>query len=159
MAEEKEIMQAKATFDTLCNMLTETKWHYEADEDNFVIKCGARGEDLPIELIIKVDPERLIISLLSQLPFQVPENKRVEMALAVSIANYGLVDGSFDYNFANGSIVFRMTSSFMESLIGKELFEYMLFVSCGVVDRFNDKFLMIIKDKMTIEELIKFTKE
>ena len=159
MAEEKEIMQAKAVYDTLCNMLTENKWHYEGDEDNFVITCGAQGEDLPIKLTIRIDPERLLISIISPMPFTVPEDKRIDMALAVSIANYGLVDGSFDYSFANGNIYFRMTSSFMDSLIGKELFDYMVFVSCGTIDRFNDKFLMIIKDKMTLDELVKYTKE
>ena len=112
MAEEKEIMQAKAVYDTLCNMLTENKWHYDEDEDNFVITCGAQGEDLPIKLTIRVDPERLLVSIISPMPFTVPEDKRIDMALAVSIANYGLVDGSFDYSFANGNIYFRMTSSF-----------------------------------------------
>ena len=159
MAEEKEIRQAKATYDTLCEMLKERDWHYESDEDNFTIMCGARGEDLPMEIRIQVDPERLIVTLLSQMPFSVPEDKRVEMALAVSAINFSLVDGSFDYNFVDGTMLFRMTSSYRESLVGKDMFEYMLYVSCKTIDDYNDKFLMIIKEKMTLEDLVKFIAE
>ena len=159
MAEEKEIRQAQATYDTLCEMLKERDWHYESDEDNFTIMCGARGEDLPMEIRIQVDPERLIVTLLSQMPFSVPEDKRVEMALAVSAINFSLVDGSFDYNFVDGTMLFRMTSSYRESLVGKDMFEYMLYVSCKTIDDYNDKLLMIIKEKMTLEDLVKFIAE
>jgi len=159
MADEKEIRQAKAAYDTLCEMLKAREWHYESDEDNFTIMCGARGEDLPMEIRVQVDPERLIVTLLSQMPFSVPEDKRVEMALAVSAVNYALVDGSFDYNFVDGTLFFRMTSSYRESLVGKDMFEYMLYVSCKTIDDYNDKFLMIIKEKMTLEDLVKFIAE
>ena len=159
MADEKEIRQAKAAYDTLCEMLKAREWHYESDEDNFTIMCGARGEDLPMEIRVQVDPERLIVTLLSQMPFSVPEDKRVEMALAVSAVNYALVDGSFDYNFVDGTLLFRMTSSYRESLVGKDMFEYMLYVSCKTIDDYNDKFLMIIKEKMTLEDLVKFIAE
>lgn len=159
MAEEKEIRQAKAAYDTLCDMLKERDWHYESDADNFTIMCGARGEDLPMEIRIQVDPERLIVTLLSQMPFSVPEDKRVEMALAVSAINFSLVDGSFDYNFVDGTMLFRMTSSYRESLVGKDMFEYMLYVSCKTIDDYNDKLLMIIKEKMTLEDLVKFIAE
>ena len=74
----------------------------------------------------------------------------------MSYANNSLVDGSFDYNYLTGHIVFRMTSSYRESLVGKELFEYMLYCSCFTVDEYNDKFLMIAKSDMSNEEIVKY---
>lgn len=159
MADEKEIRQAKAAYDTLCEMLKAEDWHYKSDDDNFTITCGARGEDLPIEVCIRVDPERLIVTLLSHMPFSIPEDKRVAIALAVSAVNYALVDGSFDYNIVDGTLLFRMTSSYRESLISTDMFKYMLYVSCKTVDDYNDKFLMVIKEKMSLEDLLKFIAE
>ena len=159
MAEEKALRQAKAAYDTLCETLKERKWHYEGDDENLEITCGARGDDLPMEIRIRVDPERLIVTLLSELPFSIPEDKRVETALAVSVINYALADGSFDYNFLDGSLVFRMTSSYRESLVSKDMFEYMLYVSCKTIDDYNDKLFMIVKNNMTIEDLIRFIQE
>lgn len=159
MANEKELKQAKVAFDTLCQMLDENEWHYDKDSENMTISCGAQGEDLPMKLTVKVNADRQLISLFSDLDFSIPEEKRVEIALAVSAINAVLADGSFDYNFLDGSLLFRMTSSFRESLIGKDVFEYLVYVSCHTIDDYNDKLLMIIKDKMTLEELLEFIAE
>ena len=159
MAEEKEINQTLVAFQTLCEMLDEKDWHYTKDNDNFSISCGAQGDDLPMEINIQTDPERQIVILLSQLPFSIPDDKRIDVALAVSAINYAIVDGSFDYDFTSGRLLFRMTSSFRESLIGKDVFEYMLLVSCKTIDDYNDKLLMIIKNKMSLEDSVKFINE
>lgn len=155
MQDEKNIKQARAAYATLLEMLDERGWHYDRNDDNFTISCSAKGDDLPIDIRIQVDPDRLLVVLLSQLPYTVPEDKRVDLSLAVSTVNYAIVDGSFDYSVKDGVLLFRMTSSYRESLVGKELFEYMLYVSCHTVDDYNDKFLMLIKDKMTLQDLIK----
>lgn len=157
MADQQQLMQARMVFDTLCQMLDEDDWHYEKDSENeFELHCGARGDDLPIGLKIVVDPDRRLIVLLSPMMFAVPEDKRIPMAVAVSYANYGLVDGNFDYDFINGQIAFRMTSSFYDSLIGKELFKYMLYVACNTVDNYNDKFLALTKLDIPLEKIGEF---
>jgi hypothetical protein len=46
-----------------------------------------------------------------------------------------------------------MTSSFIDSLIGDELIEYMLYVSCRTVDDYNDKLEKIANGEMTLAEL------
>ena len=81
-----------------------------------------------------------------------PDDKRLDMAVAVSAANNLLVDGSFDYDIKQGRMFFRMTSSFRESLVGKDLFTYMLLCSCKTIDDFNDKFMMLAKGLITLEQ-------
>ena len=159
MAEEKDWKKAKTVFKTLCDMLDGRGWKYqkeENDEAGPTIYCGAHGDDLPMEIRIRVDVKRELISLLSKMPFPVPENRRTAMAIAVSKANAGLVDGSFDYNYLNGNIVFRLTSSYRDSIIGKTLFDYMLMVSCYTIDEYNDKFLEVTKKDMSVDEILKF---
>ena len=92
------------------------------------------------------------------MPFAVPENRRTALAVAVSQANNGMVDGSFDFDYLSGRIVFRMTSSYRESLIGKQLFEYMLSCACFTIDEYNDKFLMVAKNEMSAEEILDYIK-
>jgi hypothetical protein len=159
MADLKETKQAQNAFNTLCGMLDDHGWKYHRDDEKLCIECGANGEDLPIDIRINVDADKQLVTLLSQLPFKVPEDDRVLGAVAISAANYNMVDGNFDYNLASGSIIFRLTTSFRESLVSKDVFEYMLFVSCATIDNYNDKFLMLIKKAMSLEDFIKFTKE
>ncbi len=156
MEDEKNTKQAQAAFRTLCEMLDERGWHYEKNPEELFISCSAQGDDLPMEIRICVDAERQLILLLSHMPFNIPEDKRTALAIAVSAANNGMIDGSFDYDYQDGNIFFRMTSSFRDSLVGKEAFEYMLYCSCYTIDRYNDKFLMVAKSNMSNEEILNF---
>ena len=156
MADEK-LERAQKVYGTMCSTLDSHEWHYKKDEEKLSIDCGAQGEDLPMEITIKVDAERQLILLLSHLPFVISEDKRLDVAIAVSAVNDKLVDGSFDYSIADGHMFFRMTSSFIESEIGNELFTYMLMVSCHTIDEYNDKFLMLGKGMMSIEDFISNT--
>lgn len=129
-------------------------WHFKKDEENLTIECGAQGDDLPMEITIVVDPERMLIILMSHLPFVMSEDKRLDTAVAVSAVNFALVDGSFDYDIKSGHMIFRMSNSFRESLIGEDLFIYMILVSCHTIDEYNDKFLMLSKGIITLEQFI-----
>lgn len=153
---QNNVKQAKIAYETLLQMLDEDGWRYEKDEEKLTISCKARGEDIPIDVRMEVEPQRQLIFFLSILPFPVPENRRAEMAVAVTRANFGIVDGSFDYDFVNGMIIFRLTASFRESLISKELLKYMIYVSCGTVDDYNDKLMMVAKSEMGIQEIMEF---
>lgn len=154
MTDERKIEQAKLTYNTLCNMLDGIGWSYEKDEEKLLIRSGVKSEDLPIKFTIRVRPGNQIVSFSSWMPYEVPENKRVDVALAIHAVNYKLIDGSFDYDLSDGSIMFRLTSSFRESILGKELFEYMIMVSTTVVDEYNDKFFAVAKGLMSLEQFI-----
>ena len=154
MAEQKNLEQAKIAFGTLCQALDKHEWHYKKDEEKLSIECGAQGEDLPMEITIKVDADRMLAMLISHMPFVIQEDKRLDVAIAVSAINNALVDGCFDYDIASGHMFFRMTNSFLESKISEEVFVYMLYCSCQTIDEYNDKFLMLAKGMISIEQFL-----
>ncbi len=154
MSEEKNMKQALTTYNTLCRMLDTRDWKYEKHEEDLLIKSGIQGEDLPIEFVMRVSPKTLLVSFISWLPFKIPEDKRIDAAVAVAVANYGLQNGSFDYDMSDGEIMFRLVSSFRESILGEDLFEYMILYSANVVDDYNDKLFMLSKGMITIEQFI-----
>lgn len=156
MAEEMNMRKAKEVFDTLVRMLDTRDWKYEKHEDKLLIKSGIRGDDLPVEFIVIVNPKNEVVQFYSSLPFRMPEDKRIDGAVAVCVANYGLVDGSFDYDLSDGEIRYRLTSSYRQSQLGEDLFEYMIMVAASTVDKYNDKFFMLSKGMMTIQQFIEF---
>ncbi|MBQ4071018.1 MAG: hypothetical protein IJD51_01210 [Clostridia bacterium] len=159
MADNNKMMQANEAYETLCLALDSRGWTYTKDEEGLEVKAEVIGNDIDITLRIKVDPERLLVSLFSDLSYTVPEDSRVEVAVALAMINYATVDGNFDYNFSTGRIIFRLTSRFRESLVGTELFNYMIGVSCSTIDAYNDKLFMIGKGRYTLEELKAFIDE
>lgn len=152
MAATKEELKAAQVYRDICEMLDENGWNYKKVEEKLTIETGARGDDLPMDLTIKVDVKRQLIMLLSHLPYVISEDKRVETALAVSVVNNMLVDGCIDYDLSDGHIFFRMTNSYRDSDISKEVYKYLLYCACQSVDDFNDKLLMLSKGIIDLEK-------
>ena len=151
---ENNMRKAVEVYNTVCSMLDNIGWKYEKVEEKLMIRSGVKGDDLPIEFVVMVKPKNEVVQLLSAMPFNMPEDKRVEGALAICTANYGLIDGSFDYDLSDGQIVFRLTSSYRDSLLSEELVKYMVMVSAGTIDKYNDRFFMLGKGMITIEQFV-----
>lgn len=155
MNDEQKMKNALNVYQTLCAMLDEKEMKYEKHDEDLVVTFVMGGDDIPMQILINVDAEKELIRLLSPIPATFEGEKRIEGAVATCQVNYMLADGSFDYDYSGGKILFRLTSSFIDSLISKEVFDYMIGVACTTVDGFNDKFFMLAKGIMTIEEFFK----
>ena len=154
MSNEVNMELAKRPFDTLVNMFETRNLKYDKNEEELIVRSGIKGDDLPIDFIVVVKPKNEVVQFLSKLPFNMPEDKIIDGAIAASAANYGLVDGSFDYNVMDGSIIFRLTSSYRDSILSEDLFEYMIMVSAATIDEYNDKFFMLAKGMIDIQKFI-----
>ncbi len=150
--DEKDKVQAETVYKTVCAALEEMGLKFDRYDDKLVVSCQGVGEDLPIEMRIMVMPDQHIVSLISQMPFKVPEARRPDIALATSIANYKMVDGSFDFNTKLGTIFYRQTTSYWSSLIGKEVIKYLFTLSITMIDEFNDKFMAVSTGAMSVDD-------
>ena len=155
-ATEQQLQMGEKVFHTICNMLNGINYHYETDRRNedYRIIFTVNGDDIPMKIYMIVRPARDVVSLLSSMPFQAPEDKRTEMAMAVAVANYGLIEGTFDFDINDGEIRYRQTNSYHESLLSEALFEKMLNIALYWIDRYNDRFMMLEKGMMTLQQFI-----
>ncbi len=154
MSEEKNMKAAQNVYETICQMFDDMDFKYERHDEDMVISCTVRGDDFPMEMLFFVHADREIVQLISPMPYRINEEKRVDAAIAVAIANYGLVNGSFDYDMSDGEIRFRVTQAFMDSILGKEVFRYMIAAASSSIDKYNDRFFMLNKGMMTVEQFI-----
>lgn len=154
MVDEKKMELAKQVYQTLCDAIERREWNFGKDEEKLLVHFGVNGDDIPMQFILIVDAERQLIRVMSPLPFKMSASKRMEGAIATCAASFGMADGSFDYDLSDGTIVFRMTASFRESLIGEGLFQYLISCSCAMVDKYNDQFLALDKGIMSITDFI-----
>ena len=159
MSTERETKLAQNVYNTICEMLDEKGINYTKHEDDLVISCTVRGYDIPMDVLFFVNADRQVVRLLSPMPFEIPEDKRFDVGIAVNVANYGLLSGSFDYDISDGELRFRMTTGYRESILGKDLFEQMIMVSALTTDEYNDKFMMLAKGVMSLEQFIEAEKK
>ncbi len=158
MIEENKALHAKTTYGTLCQAMERNNWSHQKDEGKMSVHCAYRGEDLTVDITVTIDAERQLANLYSRFDFVVPENKRLDMAIAVSAVNNDLVNGVFDYNIAKGYLMFRMVNSIADSVISPKVFEYMIACTSITVDKYNDKFLAICKGTLSVEQFIESLK-
>lgn len=154
MGTEKDYYHAKEVYTAICESLDEIGWKYTRDDEKLLVSFSVSGDDIPMSFIIVTDVERQIIRLLSFMPFTVPEDKRIELAVAACVANYKFAVGSFDLDIENGNLLFRVASSFRSSLISTELIRYLVSIACNTIDEYNDQFFAICKGDMTLQEYI-----
>ena len=154
MIDEKKMELAKQVYQTLCRAIEKREWKYDKNEEELIVNFGVNGDDIPMQFIILVDAERQLIRVMSPLPFKMSESNRMEGAIAACAASFALADGSFDYDLFDGTVLFRMTASFRESLIGEGLFQYLISCSCATIDKYNDQFLALDKGIVSITDFI-----
>lgn len=151
--------RAKQVYELFKQDLTNSKIKYEPHDDDLVISMTVHGEDLPQPTLIMVDEDREVVRLISPLPSKIPEDKRMEAAVAVATANYGLVNGSFDYDMSDGEIRYRVCQSYAGTVLNEETVRYLLGVIFFTTDKYNDLFFMLGKGMISLEDFLKKEQE
>lgn len=143
--------------EVLLAMLNHHNLKYTVEEQTdarTTIRIHFTGEDLPMTLHIILRTDRQIASIYSIMPFKITEQQRTNAALAVTAANHGLIDGSFDLNMETGELRFRLTSCYIGTVLTEPLFSYLMFVSAETVDRYNDRFEKLNNGALTLDTFL-----
>ena len=156
--DEKKFSEAKFVFKTLCATLDNRKWNYNKDEEKLIVRTSAVGDDLTIKLYIKVDADRSVMFLKSPMPFDITPQNYNDLVLAVTYANWAMLNGMFEIDTDQGYVGFKAVVPFMDSILSESLCKYLIDMSCRMVDMFNDKLLAVAEKKMTVAEFKSFAK-
>jgi hypothetical protein len=151
---KKQIVLANNIYKLLCEFVNKKGWAFINDDENLSISFSVFGNDLKMEFCVFVDYERELVRLYSPMEYKISESKLFEGAIMTCIANFEILDGSFDYDVSDGSVVFRMTASYDDNLLGDDMFDYIISYSMTCVDRYNDIFLAIDKGYMTVYDFL-----
>ena len=146
---------AVKVFNKIEAYLKSKNWNYQKDTRKLEFKYQVDGEDLPMSFTLFVDAERQMIRAISFLPFDFANDKRIEGAVAVCVANYGMVNGCFGYDINTGSIYHKLTVSYMDIEVSDKLIEYIMGLGMSMVDKYNDRFFALSKGYISITDFIK----
>lgn len=153
MADAK-LAKAKKVYKNMVRALKAKNWHFIEKEEKLRIVSNYKGDDLPVNFAITIDADKEVIQYLSPLPFKIDKAKRVDAAVAVCVANYGLVNGSFDMDISDGEIRYRLTTSFCDCDLGKDFFYDMMATAVLTTDKYNDWFKKLNDGTMTLQQFI-----
>ncbi len=148
------LQKAKQVYNKVIEVLDGMKWTYDRDDERLLIKTGVKTRDLPVDFTIAINSNLDIISYYSFLSFKIDSDKIAETALAICDINIKFGDGAFYLDTNNGTVFFKLTSSYREMDPSNELINYIISIASRTVDDFNDKFLLFNAGKMSYADLI-----
>jgi hypothetical protein len=151
---DQQLRDAMATYEALCEALDNRKWKYTKEEKDLLVRFDVAGDDLQMSFLMMVDADRRLVRMMSWLPFKATKNPD-DVSCAILQANYRMVAGSFDFNYKDGSIAYRLTASYQGAILGEGAFNYLVNCAANTVDDYNDEFLMLEKGEITLEQFMK----
>lgn len=154
MADNKLIARADEVYDILISELDSKKWNYKEDRKNRSVSFNVNGDLLPVAYNIIIDAERQLIKLRSVLPFDVKDDEAYALIFAVCRTNCCLTDGRFKLILENRTVLFDMTCSYIDSLIGEEVFDFLIFYTFIVVNKYNSRLRDLNEGTIDIQKYI-----
>lgn len=155
--DEQKKLEAQRVYDAMCRTYEEKGLKFERHDEDLTITFGMSGDDLPMEFIVLVNPKASVVRLYSRLPVKVESDKMAEAALAVVYANSKILNGSFDLDISEGTLSFNVINAYHGSILGDEVFMYMLAIASGTIDEYNDRFLMLTKGMIDLKKFIELS--
>lgn len=154
MSDIQKAENAAKNYRLLCAALDHRGWRYEKEDDRMAVIFKVTGEDLPMLFRVAIDTPRQLARFSCFFPFKMSEEKRIDGAIATCAASQHLAMGGFDYDISDGEIMFRINAHFLDSELSEDLFNYLISMSCKIVDTYNDQFLAIDKGLISLESFL-----
>lgn len=154
MFDQKKQKQIDFVFRIILKVLDKKQIEYSMDEKGLSINCLIYSNSLQINSVFKINPERMIVSLISKIPYTITKDKVEDLAAAMCFVNNFTANGCFDLDINAGNMFFRMTNGFLESLIGEEAYEYMISCSSDMMNEYSEQFILLAKGLMSLDEFV-----
>ena len=154
MADQMKLDAARSVYETLCGTLERAKVIFTRNDEALRVDYTYKGDDLLMPFMFIVDPDREFVSLISPMSPRVKEEKRLDMAVALSLLNYRLAFGCFDLDMNDGELRFRMVNCFRDTPLSDEVFAMMVQTGHAIVEKYNDKLYALATGIISLEQFV-----
>ncbi len=145
---ETDMKLAKFTYRTLLYAVKKKGWTCGNDDNNLSIDYGVNGENLHMNFVVSIDADRKLVRLISKLPLKFDIKRIVAGAISICTANYYFDDGCFDINLNDGTVQYRLTTSYRDSNISAEVLIYFMDFAVWAIDKFYTSLQDVTDGKM-----------
>lgn len=146
----------QALYDQIRSVLDELKLSYTPRDEAYGVQYNLGGE-VPKSFFFYAEERKLTI--ISKLPFIVPEEKWLEGAIAVAAVNQRLESGLFEYDVETGEILFHQSYFVGDSVLGKTIFHHMIHYSDYSVEQYSMSFLEFVSGRLELSAFLEKIKK
>ncbi len=150
MTYSKELAESIAAF------FREDDWKVQFDEEDGVFRgglSGLKGKIKDVGFLLYVRESSFLICHVLNL--SATEDVREAMCEFITRANYGMINGCFEMDMADGEIRFRHAVSINDVRVNRdETMRFAMLLGANMISRFGDGLVNVLFDLKTPEEAI-----
>lgn len=132
------------TLDQIRGFMDEDGLSYCLREDGSALEAGFRGRSGSFRMVLYLRDEPALLGIMVRLPEAAPEDRRPQMAEAVTRANHGLALGCFELDMSSGDIDFRIGIPVVAGTLSHEQFRAMMGAAMWTTDRYHRAFCRLL---------------
>lgn len=145
----------KKVYANLCKAFELIEFQFGRNEEKLSVSCVCSGDDMRINVFMRVDPESRCVTFFSAMPFTVKKEKIGEVGLALCHINNKLKFGKFDIDTQTGAMDYNFCNYYDEgSPSSPELIKDILSLALHTVDKYNDKFAGLNSGQLSLTDFL-----
>ena len=144
---------AQAVYDTMIRALKGIDWKFQELGDH-VIRYTYTGKDFPMDFLVMIRDKADMVLFRTVMPCRIPDDKMTEALLATHMANNKFRMGEFVLDFERKQVSFALNPLYEDATPREEWFIYLMQLAHMVADEYNDKFMMLAKGMISLQDII-----
>ena len=147
---------ANKAFDALCAAMERSRLPYYSKHEKIrLVRFCVDDEGPTMRFMIRIDANNERIAASCRLPVDTPEERRVEMAVAVCMATTAQSVGYFKYNLEDGMIYFRQNAPLRDCKYSEAFFAYLVECMTETVSEYAERFRRLADGRLSLTDFLK----
>lgn len=139
---------------TLLAALDEREWTYTVNEELSLVTFGVGGEHSAYNCAIFADDDTRLVTMIAQSPMRVPHEERLSACELLMRANHGLMFGSFDLDFSDGEVRYKVAVDVEGGTLGVEAVHSMITVALDMYELWYPSVMKVVYGGVSPEDAV-----
>jgi GTP-binding protein EngB required for normal cell division len=149
----EEIMM-KTIFKSVLNFFIQDDWNYKEIEPGEAISLEVEMKNSNYTCYAIVNDENKTFRFYSTSPIKIPKNKHLQIAEFLTRANYGLILGNFEMDFADGELRYKTSILVGDNELDYPVIKTIVYSSLSTMDNYFPAIMKVIYGGVSAEEAV-----
>jgi hypothetical protein len=123
-------------------------------DDRPIYKTGFEGKNGQFTCFAQERQDQQQFVFYSIFPVRVPENKMAEIAEFINRANYGMIIGNFEIDYADGEIRYKTSVDVEDVELTDPLLRHLIYANVLTIDKYFPGLMRVLYADVTAEDAI-----
>jgi hypothetical protein len=136
-------------FQEIVNFFTQDDWPFTKIQGELALRLGFEGENGKWNCYAKAREEQEQFVFYSICPINAPESKRMAVAEFIARANYGMIIGNFELDFADGEIRYKTSLDVEGDRLTSALVKRLVYANVMMMDEYLPGIKSVIEGELS----------